>query len=175
MDNEEIKTTEQEGAQEDLDTGYEAFWSSNPEQKEEETKEEPKKESEEPEKRAVTTPPDKSVDQIVSEAVRQQSELTDYLVNHPELAPFKETIRKVAAEPRMRGVRVESIVGAAIGVDNAMRLGAKLFQNKKEEIEPNKPIGQTARETEEGATQIKPYDQLTPEERDAFRRKYRVS
>ncbi len=174
MDNEEIKTTEQEGAQEDLDTGYEAFWNSNPEQKKEEPKEEPAKEEGEPVKKEAAAP-DKSVDQIVSEAVRQQSELTDYLINHPELAPFKETIRKVAAEPRMRGVRVESIVGAAIGVDNAMRLGAKLFQNKKEEIEPNKPIGQTARETEEGATQIKPYDQLTPEERDAFRRKYRVS
>ena len=174
MDNEENKTAGQEGAQEELDTGYDAFWNSNSEQKAEEPKEEVKKESEEPEKKTIT-PPEKSVDQIVSEAVRQQSELTDYLVNHPELAPFKETIRKVASEPRMRGVKVESIVGAAIGVDNAMRLGAKLFQNKKEEIEPNRPAGQTARETEEGASQIKPYDQLTPEERDAFRRKYRVA
>ena len=174
MDNEEEKNNAPENNQDELDTGYEAFWNSNQEQKKEEVKEEEKPQEEEKEKK-VTLAPEKSVEQIVSETVRQQAELSDYLVSHPELAPFKETIRKVASESRMRGVKVESIVGAAIGVDNAMRLGAKLFQNKKEEVETNKPVGQTARETEEGSTQIKPYNELTPEEKDAFRRKYRVS
>ena len=169
---EEVEVKEQEVQEveeaDELDTAYEAFWGSNEKQKSEIQTEESDDDDVKP------TPNARPVEDIVREVAQRQGELSDYLSEHPELAPFKDTIRKVAAEPRMQGVKVESIVGAAIGFENAARIGAKAYTNRKATAEANRPEGSTARQTEETRTDLKPYDELSKEEKAAFRSKYRV-
>lgn len=79
----------------------------------------------------------KKINKLMSPVQKELDELKaintvrDYLDSEDgqHLKPYKEQIIKVAKDPRTKGMRIQSIIAAALGADKLLKIGAQIAAN----------------------------------------------
>lgn len=108
---------------------------------------------------------------------RRETAVTNWLSQNPEFSEFSDQIKKVAADPRAGTFsNIESLVGAAIGIKNVMKVAAKVKQEVVNDNKDNKPVNTNARPIEQDETgAVKDVEKLTDDEWKKVKQQYGVA